>query len=258
MADEPQQAKETPVTDTQVTPTPSVEQKTPDVVEETKQDGLPQEASDRTKSRFDELTSQLREERQRREAVESAFRSMQPKQPAQGFTPIIDPDTGYLNESALAERDKMLLEAQQRATKAEQAVQSYQLEVENRMAYDAHPDLNPNDKKQFDQKLHQQARAIILDSMINPQDYEGKQLSLKEAGDYLKGKSQSAVEEAKKQGAVEAIEQLTPKEQAALEATGTPAGRSDVATNLETLRLQTRKGNPDAIIARMRALREQV
>lgn len=255
MPEDTPQAEQTPVTETQDAPMPSAEQQTTEVVVETKQDGLPENASDRTKHEFEKLRSDLREERQRRETVEAAFRSMQPKQPAQGLAPIVDPDTGYLNESALAERDKMLIEAQQRATKAEQAVQKYYQDVEAREAYQAHPYADPN-AKEFDPKLKQLASAIILRSMVAPEEFEGKQLSLKEAYDFLKTDTASAVAEAKKEGAQQAIEQLTPKEQAALEATGGPQ-RREVSGDLETLRFQTRRGNQDAIVARMRALKTQ-
>jgi hypothetical protein len=254
MAEDNTQAVQEPVSETQVAPTPSAEQKTPEVVEQTKQDGLPEDASDRTKSRFEELTSQLKEERQRREAVESAFKALQPKEVAP--EPIYDPNTGYVNENALTDIQRRVIEAEKRAANAEQGIQSYLLDQENRRAYEAHPELNP-EAKQFDKELHKKARALILDSMMNPKDYEGRQFSLKDAGDYLKGSTTSAVENARKEGAQQAIEQLTPKEQAALEATGTPARRSEVGQNLDTLRQQTRRGNQDAIVARLQALKSQ-
>jgi Glu-tRNA(Gln) amidotransferase subunit E-like FAD-binding protein len=253
MAEDTQQAIQTPETITQDASTPNAEQQTPAVVDETKQDGLPEEASDRTKSRFDELTTQLREERQRREALEGAFSAMQPK-PA--LEPMFDPNTGFVNENALTDIQRRTIKAEERATKAEEAVQSYLLDQENRRAYEAHPESNPDDK-QFDKELKKRAAAIILHSMVNPQDYNGKQLSLKEAYDYLKGTQNSAVAEAKKEGAQQAIEQLTPKEQAALEATGTSAGRSNVAQNLDTLRRQTRRGSLDAIVTRLQGLKTQ-
>lgn len=254
MAEDTQQAVQEPVNETQVAPTPSAEQQTPEVVDETKQDGLPEGASERTATRFEELTGQLREERQRREALEGAFKAMQPKEAAP--EPIYDPNTGYVNEQVLTDIQRRSIEAEQRATKAEQAVQSYLQEQENRRAYEVHPESNP-DSKQFDKELKKRAAAIILHSMVNPQDYDGKQLSLKEAYDYLKGTQNSAVESAKRQGAQQAIEQLTPKEQAALEATGTSAGRSNIAQNLDTLRQQTRRGSLDAIVQRLQGLKTQ-
>src|SRR5947209_1256085 len=111
MPEDTPQAEQTPVNETQEPAVPTGEQKIvePAASTQVSEDGLPDTASDRTKHEFEKLRNDLREERQKREAVESAFKSMQPKQPAQGLSPIIDPDTGYLNESALAERDKLLI-----------------------------------------------------------------------------------------------------------------------------------------------------
>lgn len=264
MADDTQTGVETPVNDTQVAPTPSaVQQTTEQVVDTTVSDGLPESASDRTRARVQEVLGkaemfeqELRVERQRREALESAFKSMQPKVGAP--EPIYDPNTGLLNEQVFNDVQKKAYEAEQRALKAEQAVQGYLADQENRRAYETHPELNP-DAKQFDKELHKKARAVLLDSMMNPQDYGGKQLSLKDAGDYLKGNPalESAVAQARREGASEAIEQLTPKEQAALEATGASSRRTEVATNLDTLRFQTRKGNIGATMERMNALKGQ-
>ena len=261
MADDTQAEvqQDIPVNETQEPAMPTGEQQIVEPAASTQevQDGLPENASDRTRHEFDKLQSQLREERSRRETVEAAFRSMQPKeQPAQGLAPIVDPDTGYINDSAVAERDRLTQEALSRAQKAEEAVQSYMQDQENRVAYQAHPESDPS-SKQFDPELKKRAAAILLHSMVNPQEYSGKQLSLKEAYDYLKGSTSSAVEVARKQGAQEAIEQLSPKEQAALEATGAPSRREDVVSSLDTLRFQTRKGNQDAIVARMKALKSQ-
>jgi hypothetical protein len=255
MAEDTHQAIQTPETTTQDAPTPSADQKTTEVPVEGQQNGLPEDASDRTKSRFDELTSQLKEERQRREALEGAFSAMQPKQPAP--EPIYDPNTGYVNENALTDIQRRTIEAEQRATKAEQAVQSYLTQQEEREAYVAHPWLNPNDKNAHDSKRYNLAVGIALSSMVKPENFGGKQLNLKEAGDFVASLTTAQVAEAKKEGAQQAIEQLTPKEQAALEATGTSAGRTNIANNLETLRHQTRRGSQDAIVSRLQGLKTQ-
>lgn len=248
------QAEETPVIETQEPAMPTGEQKTS---EPSVQDGLPEGTSDRTTREFEKLRMDLREERQRREALEGAFKTLQPKEETQ--TPIYDPDTGYLDGSALTVLQQEAKEARIEAQKTKEELQQFRQEQENRVAFEAHPELNPNDNKTFNKDLHIEARRVILDSMLNPQDYGGKQLSLKEAGDLLKGKAvdTSAVEEARKEGAQEAIEQLTPKEQATLEATGSSGRRSDVGESHETLVERTRKGDISAIAERLNAIKGQ-
>jgi len=217
--------------------------------EEAKVDGLPESASDRTKHEFEKLRNDLREERTRREMLESNFRAQQPKEAAP--EPIYDPDTGYVDANVLTETQRRALEAEKRATSTAEEVKQLRSELEARDAYTSHPELNPNDKS-FNKELHVAARRVILDSMLNPDDYGGKQLSLKEAGDLLKQPTNTeAVEEARKEGAQEAIEQLTPKEQATLVATGTPARRSDLGQSHDTLVERSRKGDLDAIAERM-------
>ena len=115
MAEETPEA-ESPVKETLETPVPSVtetEQKTPETPVDTgKQDGLPEEASDRTKHEFDKVQSQLREEPQRREALESAFKSIQEQSKPEEtkLAPIYTAD-GYIDESAMAQRDRLLIQA---------------------------------------------------------------------------------------------------------------------------------------------------
>jgi len=249
--------KDEPVTETQEAPMPSEEQKTTDVPAEAEtQDGLPDEASDRTKHEFDKLNTQFREERQRREALEAAFSTLQPKQAAPA--PIYDPDTGYIDPNVLTDVQRRAIEAEQRAANAERTVQEYRTEQEAKEAYTSYPELNPEDTKKFDKNLHIRVRSLILDSMVNPQDYDGKQLSMKDAADLLKNTASSQVEEARQEAAQQAVEQLTPKEQAALDAVGSQGNRTTEAlANLDELRRRTRKGDSSATLERLAALKDQ-
>lgn len=241
--DNTQQAKDVPEVQ-QDAAMPTAEQ-----IPDTKVDGLPETASDRTKDQFDKLRSDLAEERTRREALEQAFSTLKPKDEAPKEEPIYDPNTDQFDWNKLNEVQNQTIEANKAATSTAEEVKALRAELEARDAYNVHPELNPN-AATFDKELHVAARRVILDSMLNPGDYGGKQLSLKEAGDLLKNPSK-AVEEARKEGATEAIEQLTPKEQASLEATGTSGRRSDVGNTHETLAVRTRKGDIDAIAERM-------
>jgi len=261
MADDTQ-AQDVPEKETQDSPMPSEEQQTPapendgqvaqheEATDIETEGELPAEVSERTAQQFDKLRQQLREERERRAAIEGAYRTLQPQETP---TPLIDPDTGYLDEQALTaiqrEAQQARMEAQQLRAEMNQA----QMDAENRETYTVHPELDPNGKA-FDKKLHVATRQILLDAMLNPQDYGDKQLSFKEAADMAKGMTQA--DKARADGAREAIEQLTPKEQASLEASGS-SQRSRVvagAQEVEDLRRRSRKGDPEAIVARLNAL----
>ena len=257
-----QQAEEQVVTETPQSPMPSDEQKTPES-QEVEQDApqeesvkpeseqvLPDEAKDRTKREFEKLRRDLHTERTRREQLESRFQSMQPKAPA--LPPVYDPETGLLNEQALSQRDRLTQEALERAARAEEAVSNYEKVQEERELFSTYKELDPNGEK-FDEELSHQVAAIKLHSMVSPEVYGGKQLSAKEAADFLSKRGQKALEAVKQQGAKEAIEQLSPKEQAALEATSS-SGRRTQVSNLDDLRSRSRKGDNDAIMERLKAL----
>lgn len=258
--DEDTRAIETPEKETQDSPMPSEEQKTsePEAQPQIAENELPIEAKERTRHEFDKLQQQLREERQRREALEGAFSTLKPQeQQTQVVEPIYDPETGYIDPNALEAMDRRTREAEQRAIKAEQIAQQITADRERAEAYSVHPELNPDDTAKFDKELFKRARAIVLDSMMNPQDYDGKQLSLKEAGSYLKAPSSAAVAEAKAEGAKEALEKLTPKEQASLDQVGSSNARSQTLENLENLKRQSRRGNAEAIMERLKNLKQE-
>lgn len=204
---------------------------------------LPQEASERTKREFEKLTTDLRQERTERERLQTLFNSMQSKpEDSKPNAPVMD--TGVLENI-----QQRLNEAEQRVLQAESKANMTLEELENREVYTAHPALNPNDEKTFDKELHKKTRQIILDSMLNPEDYEGKQLSFKEAADLV---SQE------KSGITRSLEAETSKEQASLDASGNSARRLDVTDyDFATLQNLTRKGgksSEEAIMQRLRNL----
>lgn len=241
-------AQETAEETTQPAPMPSANQETsePTATEpqaQSSEEGvLPQEASERTRKEFDKIKQQLADERTRRQYFESVYAQKQGQQDAEPLPPGVDPTVAAL---------------QQQVVQTQSQFQSYLQEQEDREAFAAHPELNPSDPKQFSQELHVAARRIYLDAMLNPQDYGGKQLNLKEAGDLAKAALQApgAMEQAKREGAQEALTQLTPKEQASLGAMNATNGRQQAAAeNHEQLRERSRKGDLDAIAARLKAI----
>jgi hypothetical protein len=275
MAEDTQVAK-TPVTQTQETATPtvqdvkSIEQKTPETPVNTEsQDGLPVEASERTRARVqevlkekDQYLSELKEERQRREQLEKAFASMtQPKQPNQQ-KPIVDPVTGLIDEAELNSLQKDAKAAREEARAAQEALLTFRKQQEEASAYNAHPWLDPKNKKEFNQEKYNLATGIALASMVNPERFGGKQLDLMGAGEYVSKLTSVQVEKVKEEAAKEAIEQLSPKEQASLEATGSSGRRSEADQSLdyEAMRQLSRKGGEQgqaAIMARLKALKTQ-
>ena len=259
----------TPENETQESATPTEEQKTTNEPVETAQvpdqESKVEPESKETNERvvkhnreyIEKLQTQLREERQAREHLEGAFKTLQPKKPeGPKLSPIYDPNTGLLNEQALTERDRLTYEAVERSQRAEQALQDYQLRQQEQETFQAHPDLNP-DSKTFDKTLNKRVKEILYTSSLFPQDYGGQMLSFKEAADVAKQEftNTKAIESAKKEGAKLAMENLTPKEQASLEATGMPDRRQEVNDDLDTLRRKSRGTGEtavDAIVARMK------
>ena len=260
------QASTMPIDEQKTAPEAKVDQPPKESLEDkdttTVTEGVPESASERTKREFEKLRQKLREEREARQQIEQAYRTVMPKkQPVtekpMELSPLVDPQTGLLNEEALAQRDKLLLEAQERAKSAEktakQAIEDSQqrlLQSEEKEMFAEFPHLDPQSDK-FDKKLHRLTRSIKLDSMLNPDDYEGKQLSGVEAARLAKEQLKD-LKSVKAEGAQEAIDQLTPKEQAALEATGTPARRQQTIS-LDDLRRRSRKGDWQAIMERLKS-----
>ncbi len=223
-------------TDT-VQPTEAVETQTSEVKDES---GLPSEASERTRREFEKLQGQLREERTRKEYYESVFNSM--NAPKVELPTVYDPETGLVNERVFTDVQRQVAEANARATRAETMASSYVAQQEERDAYSSHPELS-------DKSFFAQTRGIMYDSQVNPQEY-GKQFTLKEAADYLKNTTKPS-DKAKAQAQKEVLEQIATKDQATLEAAGTGGRTSTSEGDEEQLRYDSRRGNVDALAARL-------
>lgn len=251
-----------PENETQDPATPTGEQQTTETSKEVAGDGLPDEASERTKSRFDTLTTELREERQKREALEKAFSTLKPKETSrEPDAPIYDPDTGLLNEQALNTVQLRAQQAEEQAHKTQaelqQLLEDRKKEVqlkEDQEAYTAHPELNP-EAKTFNKDLRDVTASLMLRSMLHPEEFEGKQLSHKQAGDRAKDLISKISGNVREEAAREAIEQLSPKEQAALEAAGSQVRQN--TGDLESLKRRTRSGDVSAIVERLKGVKSQ-
>ncbi len=212
---------------------------------------LPEGVSERTRREFDKLRTQLREERANRMKNQSVFEQLRPSQQPltqDQINSYVDPQ-GNVDINGL---NKAIYSAQTRAANAEQTVQRWIEDQQTQEAHRAHPELNPNNTK-FDQVLHNKTRALLMDSMLNPTDYSGRPLTYKQAADLAKGITAQALTEAEKMGAQKAVESLTPKEQASLEATGRSDRRTQVG-DMDSLRQRTRKGDMGAIMERLKGI----
>lgn len=240
------------------TPDPAlnaVEQKIPETEKVNGQ--LPEDAKERTKSEFEKLQTQLREERQSREQLEAAYKSLlQPKNEIKE-TPIYDPESGLINPDELTKLQKRAQEAEEKAQKALDEATKIKQEGEFAKAYIKYDWTNPHSDK-FDKKRSNLAAAIALASMVNPNEYGGKQLDLEGAAEFVEGLTSKQVEQVKADTAKQVIEQLSPKEQAALEATGSSGRREPDQSTLdfEDVKVATRKGGNDGLVATMARLRE--
>ena len=277
MADDTK-ANETPENDTQESPMPSEDQKTPDSSDDataspapreeaassTEDQELPSDTTERTRAEFEKMRKRYAEERAKREYYENMFTTLktQPqKEQEEEVAPIYDPNTGLLNENVLTDIQRKTFEAEKRARAAEAAIKEYEqnrqkeaYERENQETYKEFPELDKKNKKLFNQELHVETRKLMFDSMLNPDDYKGKNFSFLEAAKLAKQRIGSTLEAARKEGATEAIEKLTPKEQASLDAVGSPGRRNEVGQDLETLRQRTRAGDRLAAIERTKRI----
>lgn len=240
-----------PEAQTVQTPTPAVSDRTTEQFEKLK---------DSNKKLF-EANRLLQEELTRRARSEQTFapiqQTPQPTTPAPAIEQFveIDPTTGeqYVNEKKLT---AALAEASQKATRAESAVQNYirqqnvlEEEKQTAEAYGAHPEINPSSQT-FDANLSRFTSALLLHSMMNPQEYGGRTLTFKEAVDEAKKTSPQQV---KTQTAVlekETKEISESKQQATAGATGVSGAvaqqiQGPPQDELEVLRFQTRFGRGD-------------
>jgi hypothetical protein len=175
-----------------------------------------------------------------------------------------DPVSGdrVINEQKLNAR---IEELSTRASRAENAVSKYietseqrEIERQNREAFNAYPELNPS-AQGHDVTFHNQTRAVIYDSVLNPQDYGGRPLSFKDAADYVQTQRTRLAGSTAQipQGSEIAQEHASAqelKQQAAASPTGEQVSQRQSEgdqAELARLRQATRLGNEDALAARL-------
>ena len=220
---------------------------------ETEELALPDEAKDRTKEQFDKLKTQLRDERVAREEAEALTANQFLQQPVSGTqNPIYDATTGIVDVAELERLRSSTADAQAATVKSDRKLEKYIAQQQEEQAFAIYPELDSKNTD-YNKNFAGMAGDLVMGSIMNPKKYGGE-LSLKAAADMLRGMSDKERKAAEKKGATKAVEVLTPKEQASLEATGRSDRRTDVEVDYNALRVATRRGDKEATIARLRAL----
>lgn len=252
-----QEAEQVAETVTPQEPVPSSEQKTSESVEptqpaeressveETELD-LPSDAKERTREQFEKIKTQLAEERAKRLRLERSF--IQPAQQQQsGMPEWYDPENNAVDVAKLQQRENLF---QQKISTLESqlgGITRKEEEKQEQEAYSVYPELNPKSGN-FDERFQKQ-----LISYLATEYAEGRNPSMKQAADDIVALAERRAKKAEKEGAQKALESLSPKEQAALEATG----RSDrrlPSEDLSALRARSRQGGRSGLEAVMQRL----
>lgn len=232
------------------------------------------QANERTSEQFEKLLESNRALHQQLQGLQQQMRAPQaPVQPVQqvqadpdSFVQI-DPTTGerYVDEQKMQQTIRQLKEEAAQAKKLAQQVaeqnQQTEQQRQEREAFTAYPELNPDNKDNFNKGFHNQVRAAIFDSLMNQNDYGGKPLSFKEAADFVRSQypqqPQVAMEQPKteepaaNESALAEAQEL--KQQGSLDVSGQPNVRAQVqdTADLDALRMRTRYGDDEALARRL-------
>lgn len=200
---------------------------------------LDDEVKQRTAEQFEKLKDQLRQTR------EELFQMKDKSKSEKEEKPIYDPSTGLVDVDALEDIRREAKEAKQALSQ----FQKSQADKEIAELYSTYPELK-SPKTESDKQFFDEAEKLWVHSMSNPDKYGGQPLTQKQAADLARKnmtKSQPKKEESES------------KEQASASASGKPTQGVTSATSeedLQRLRMGTRLGDRDSMVARMRAIRE--
>lgn len=216
------------------------------------------------------LRQQLLELQRQRQQSQQQFAPVQQVQPVpqgqqQSALPKledyveIDPRNGerFVNEVKF---NAAMADIYQTASRAEEVVKNYvqsaeqrEIERQEREAFQSFPELDPRGGK-FDQRLSQQTRAIIYDSMINPHEYGGRPLSFKDAAEFVtQGRPVPQAQQVVPTPTAN-VENQVQKEQATVSTQNVPQqvqGNIDEDREFNRLVQGTRLGSDEAIAVRL-------
>lgn len=262
MADEQQAVNNADTTDQQ-SPMPSEEQNVADQnqaesispqganTQVTTETELPADVKERTAEQFSKLKTQLAQEREQRLKIERMFTQMkQPAKPQEFKTPdYYDPETGTIDVDKLESRNRMLESQLQQLSGTVQSIRDKEQTQQEQETYTVYPELDPNRIDKFNETFHRAVTGYLTDAYLR-----GENPSFKDAADTINSIRQQDINKAETKGATQALEQLSVKEQAALEATGRSDRRQDVRSNLNDLQQRSRRGDVDAIAERLKGI----
>ena len=234
---------EAPTTQTQTPQAQAKPETVPDVV--------PDDIEEQRRA-FQEMRQELKrlkEEKTVRSQSESAFKVFRP-QPnatldlAQGLKveDYTDPLTGEVNRPAY----NAATEARQARMAAVQAQSSVQEQIDENNARSKHPELFA------DPEIEEEIASRWYFNRI-----QGKNVSVTDIADSVAKRFSKAVSRAEKSGMEKALTEVSPKEQAALQAssqTSAPARQAASQEDMSRLQNATRFGSEDAIAARMKGI----
>lgn len=210
---------------------------------------LPEGTKERTTREFEKLKTQLAQERQQRMKIEQMFSGMRQSQPqpVNQVPDYFNPETGEINVDKLEARNRQLESQLQQLSGTVKSITEKEQIQQEQEAYASYPELNPNNGNKFNQVLHRAVTGYLTDAYLR-----GENPTMKQAADAINGIRAKDIKEAEKKGATQAMQQLTPKEQASLEATGRSDRRTEVIGNLERLQQRSREGDFNAIAERLK------
>lgn len=213
-------------TDTTQTSSPQVEAQ-PTVAQTNDSSDVEATMSPEQRKAFQEMrleVKRLKEETQGRLTNESAFAPFKYQAPTNEPTGYIDDATRIRAEAAQAAREEM----------------------DEFMARQKFPHLFK------DKEIEQEIADRWFSSKMR-----GENVSISDVAEKVNRRFQSVTEKAQQLGAQKALEQVTPKEQAALSASSLSSSAANSMTSsedLENLRFATRLGKEDAIVARLKSI----
>lgn len=262
MAD--QQQAEQAEKETPAEPTPSSEQKTSEpVAEEASPKGdsasqargeeleLPEGAKERTAQQFEKLRRELKEERERARRYEQMFgKQVQPQtpKPQEPTRDWYDPETNMVDVNKLQQYNQYLESQVGQLNQRVQSIAESDQRKQELEAFGTYPELDPNADK-FDRNFSDAVQGALTSAYLR-----GETPTFKEVADKIAEFAGKRVKAAEKEGATKAMEQLTPKEQASLEATGRSDKRTEVREDAQELAKRTRTGDIDAIMERLKGV----
>lgn len=204
----------------------------------------PKDPKDFQVQRLADDNRRLKEEKRAREKSESAFSAFRPQVPQVGQSgtvrveDYIDPLTGETNYPAY--QNAVTQYASYQAQKTVEDI------VDENNARNKYPELFAD--SEVEQEIADRWFAAKM---------RGEEPSISDIAGRVNTRYQKAVSKAEKIGAEKILTEVTPKEQASLAATGQTseaARQASSSEELEDLRVASRKGNSDAITARMKGI----